>query len=75
MSNYFLTPDHITAYAEVLGGPGLCPALLRMSPHGGGFHQGMGVTGTECWVLIYIIYEQHYLTFIEIIRIQLIITQ
>ena len=52
--NYFpTTRGHITAHAEVVGGSVLCPALLRliMSPHGGGLHQGVGVTDIEYWVI------------------------
>ena len=47
------TPDHITAHAEVLGRPVLCPGLLHltMSPHGGGLHQGVGVTYIEFLVI------------------------
>ena len=54
MSEYFPTnPDHITVDADVLGGSVLCPALLhlKMSPHGGGLHQGVGVTHMEYWVI------------------------
>ena len=31
----------------------LCPAVLHLTmyPHGGGLHQGVGVTNIECWVI------------------------
>ena len=60
---------HITAHAEVLGGPVLCPALLRLTmSHPGGvlrLHQGVGVTDIECWVInVYYIFRnniiEHY---------------
>ena len=57
VSEYFpTTPDYITAHAEVLGGPVLCPALLRLTmSHPGGvlmLHQDVGVTDIECWVIV-----------------------
>ena len=45
-------PDHITAHAEVLGGPVLCPALLRPDNVSSGRHQGVGVTDKVLgWVI------------------------
>ena len=70
MPEHFPTlPVYITAHAEVLGGPVLCPALLRLTMfHPGGvlwLHQGVGVTDIECWVInVYCIFRnniiEHY---------------
>ena len=56
MPEYFQTiPDRITAHAQVLGGPVLCPVLLHltMCPPSGVLRllKGVGVTDME---------KQHY---------------
>ena len=50
MPEYF--PDHITAHAEVPGGPFLCPAPLRPDNVSCVKHQGVGVTDIVLgWVI------------------------
>ena len=48
--------DRITAQAEVLGGPVICPSSSPLPDNVSTWksnlapHQGVGVTDTECWL-------------------------
>ena len=64
-------PDHITAYAEVLGGLVLCPALLQPDNVSSGRRQSVGVTDI---VLGGVIDRHHTLIILFNIRIQLMIS-
>ena len=80
VSEYFpTTPDYITAHAEVLGGPVLCPTLLLLTmSHPGGVECS---GSTKMWVQHcnrYRVLDNQWISFrnniIEHYRIQLIIT-